>query len=248
MSTATTPKSPTAPAPLEMPGGPVARVPSLDELYRLTEVPDRRVVFRGVDWSFYEGLVDSLPASSSIHVDYDGRDLEVMAKGWTHEKINWRLDQLVGIIAVEWDIPFAGLSETTWKRPALSRGLESDNAYYFLPEKLAQYTAAWERRSDDLAYLPNPDLAIEVDISRPQVDRAGIYAALRVTEIWRFDNGQLIIERLTPEGTYEPVESSDFLPVQPGELLGWALGGPALDHDWLRWARAEIRRKREDAG
>jgi Uma2 family endonuclease len=248
MSTATTPTSPAALSPLEMPGGPVARVPSLDELYRLTEVPDRRVVFRGVDWSFYEELVDSLPASSSIHVDYDGRDLEVMAKGSRHEKINRRLDQLIVIIADEWDIPYTGLSETTWKRPALSRGLESDNAYYFLPEKLAQYTVAWERRSDDLAYLPNPDLAIEVDISRPEVDRAGIYAALRVAEIWRLVDGQLIFERLTADGTYEAVETSGFLPVKPGELLGWALGGPALDHDWQRWARAEIRRKRADAG
>ncbi len=54
MSTATTPMTPEALAPLEMPGGTVARVPSLDELRRLTEVPDRRVVFRGVDWAFYE--------------------------------------------------------------------------------------------------------------------------------------------------------------------------------------------------
>jgi Uma2 family endonuclease len=248
MSTATTTTSPADPAPLEMPGGPVARVPSLDELYRLTEVPDRRVVFRGVDWSFYEELVDSLPASSRIHVDYDGRDLEVMAKGRRHENVNRRLDQLIVIIADEWDIPYTGLNETTWKRPALSRGLESDNAYYFLPEKLAQDAAARERGSDDIVDYPDPDLAIEVDISRPQVDRAGIYAALRVAEIWRFDEGQLIFERLTPDGTYEAVEASGFLPFQPGEMLAWALGGPGVERDWLRWARAEIRRKREDAG
>ena len=59
--------------------------PSLDELRRLTEVPDRRVVFRGVDWSFYEKLVDSIPEGSNIHVNYDGRDLEIMAKGSDHE-------------------------------------------------------------------------------------------------------------------------------------------------------------------
>jgi Uma2 family endonuclease len=247
MSTATTPTSPAALTPLEMPGGPVARVPSLDELYRLTEVPDRRVVFRDVDWAFYEELVDSIPESSRIHVDYDGRDLEIMAKGSRHEKVNRRLDQLIGIIADEWDIPYTGLRETTWKRPEVSRGLESDQAYYFLPEKLAQEAAAWERGSDDIADYPNPDLAIEVDISRPQVDRPGIYAALRVAEIWRFDGVQLIFERLTPGGMYAAVDSSGFLPVQPGELLSWALGGPAGDRDWARWARAEIRRKRGDA-
>ena len=60
MSTATTPTTMAAPVPLEMPG-PVARVPSLGEIYRLTEVPDQRVVFRSVDWAFYEELVDSIP-------------------------------------------------------------------------------------------------------------------------------------------------------------------------------------------
>ena len=47
MSTATPPTPLVAPAPLEIPG-PVARISSLDDLYRLTSVPDQRVVFRHV--------------------------------------------------------------------------------------------------------------------------------------------------------------------------------------------------------
>ena len=69
-----------SPAPsLEVPG-PVTRVPSLEELERLTAVPERRVVYRNVDWSFYERLVDSIPETANIHVDYDGKDLEVMGE------------------------------------------------------------------------------------------------------------------------------------------------------------------------
>ena len=109
------------------------------------------------------------------------------------------------------------------RRRDVSCGLESDHCYYFLPEKLAQDSAAWERRSDDIADYPNPDLAIEVDDTPPQVDRAGIYAALRVAEVWRFDGDQLVIERLTPAGTYAAVDASGFLPVQ-------AARGTALDH------------------
>jgi hypothetical protein len=33
---------------------------------------------------------------------------------------------------------------------------------------------------------PNPDLAITIGISRSKIDRAGIYAALKVPELWRF--------------------------------------------------------------
>jgi hypothetical protein len=62
------------PSPLEF-KGPFAHVPALEEIERWTEVPDRRVVFRGVDWAFYDRLVDSIPESSNIHVDYDGKDV-----------------------------------------------------------------------------------------------------------------------------------------------------------------------------
>ena len=54
-------------------------VPTLDQLYQMTSVPDERVVIQGVDWGFYEQLVDSIPEGANIHVDYDGKDLELMA-------------------------------------------------------------------------------------------------------------------------------------------------------------------------
>ena len=75
-----------------------------------------------MDWGFYEALVDSIPDGSNIHVDYDGRDLEIMAKGPKHEIINRRADIVVGIVAREWVIPFAGMRESTWKRQQIARG------------------------------------------------------------------------------------------------------------------------------
>ena len=128
------------PGPLEIPG-PVLRVPSLAELERLTEVPDRRVVFRGVDWSFYDRLVESIPEGSNIHVDYDGKDLEVMGNGWEHEELADALGDFVKAVAVAMGIACKGLRETTWKRPAISRGLQSDQCYYFQPEKLSPVRA-----------------------------------------------------------------------------------------------------------
>jgi Uma2 family endonuclease len=243
MSTATTFTTSAVPPPLEIPG-PVARVPSLDELYRLTAIPDQRVVFRGVDWDFYDKLLDSIPAGSNIHVDYDGRDLEVMATGREHELARKMLGRVAETTAEELDIPYRPAGQTTWKRPEIARGLEADECYYFLPEKLAADAAALERHSKDIADYPNPDLAIEVDISRPQVDRAGIYAALAVTEIWRLEGDQVIIERLTPEGKYAPVEASGFLPLRAEEIRHWVVEESWRDLPaWARRLRAEVRRK-----
>ncbi len=243
MSTATTHTTPAYPAPLEIPG-PVAHVPPLDRLYQLTEVPDRRVVYRGVDWSFYEELADSIPEGSNIQVDYDGRDLEVMSTGRKHGKRNKLLGQFVELVAQEFAIPYSSLADTTWKRRETTRGLQSDQCYDFRPEKIAADAAALDRDSDDIDDYPGPDLAIEVDISRPQIDRAGIYAALRVPEVWRLDGDRLFIERLTPEGTYVIVESSGFLPINAVEIRRWIVEEDTTDESaWARRLRDEMKKK-----
>ncbi|MHB1559944.1 MAG: Uma2 family endonuclease [Isosphaeraceae bacterium] len=248
MTTATTPTASEALAPLEIPG-PVARVPSLEELHRLTEVPDRPVVYRGVAWGFYRQMVDSIPQGSGLHVDYDGKDLQVMTKGLDHEDFRWLLGLFIAVVTEELRIPYKGLGETTWARPDVARGLESDQCYLFAPEKLAQFAAARRRGSRDIADYPNPDLAVEVDISHPEVDRPAIYAALRVAEVWRFDHGRVFIERLTPQGTYEAVESSGFLPVQAEDVRRWLVDEDASDDSaWTRRLREEIRRRHPEGG
>ena len=231
------------PLPLEV-SGPVTAVPSLEELERLTSVPERRVVYRNVSWGFYEALVDSIPQRSPIHVDFDGKDLEVMVKGWDHEGFNSLLGRFVEVVTEELEIPCKGLGETTWKRPEIARGLEADKCYFFLPEKLAAVASARSRGSKDLADIPNPDLAIEVDISPPQTDRAGIYAALRVSEVWRMVARKVVIDRLSPEGRYVEVESSRFLPVTAAEVTRWVVEEDSSDESaWARRLRVEIRAK-----
>ena len=241
MSTATTQPAMTAPRvrgarPRD------ARVPSLLELERLTEIPEQRAVFRGVDWAFYDQLVDSVPARCPIHVDFDGTDLEVMRRGRLHERLRLKLERIVWIAAEECCVPHSGAGETTWKRPQTRCGLEADQSYYFSPEKLDADAAAISRDSDDIADYPNPDLAIEVDISLPSIERAGIYAALFVPEVWRFDGRNVIIERLTADGRYASVESSGFLPVTAEFVRRWLVDEDARDQiAWSRRLRAEIK-------
>jgi Uma2 family endonuclease len=169
-----------------------------------------------------------------------------MGKSRPHETLKRMLGRFVETMAEALGIPYRDAGETTWKRPEIARGLEADDCYYFLAEKIAQDDAASERGSMDIADYPNPDLAIEVDISSPQVDRAGIYAALRVSEIWRLEGDRVIIERLTPEGTYEPVDARGFLPVRAEEIRQWIIEEDLRDRSaWLRRLRAWIRRWRE---
>ena len=207
--------------------GPVTRVPSLEELERLTEIPDRRVVFRGVDWAFYEELVDSIPEGSNIHVDYDGKDLEVMGKGWDHEDIADSLGHFVNVVAEEIGIPCKGCarrhgsghrSREGWRRPVL-----------LLPAREDRRLRPGARVRRTSLSFPTQTWPSRWTSRGPQVDRAGIYAALGVAEVWRFDDNRIIIERLTPAGTYIAAEASGFLPVRAEEIQRWIVDEDRTD-------------------
>ena len=226
-------------------------IPSLDELYRMTAQPEQRVVIRNVEWSFYERLVDSIPPRAHIHVDYDGKDLEIMSPSPVHDGVRKLLGQLAEAVAQVLRVPYKALGQTTWRRKELARGLESDECYMFQPEKLAAVGRALARKSMNIADYPNPDLSIEVDISLPDIDRAGIYAALRVAELWRFDgeDEHVLIERLGDDGAYHPVDESGFLPIRAEEVRRWVVDENSDDHaawaERLRgWVAAELAPRR----
>jgi hypothetical protein len=81
-------------------------IPSLDELYRMTSEPDQRVVIPDVDWAFYEQLVGSIPEGANLHVDYDGKDLEIMSRSPLHDGEKKLFGQLVEAVAQELEIPY----------------------------------------------------------------------------------------------------------------------------------------------
>ena len=214
-------------------------IPTLAELEEMVREPDQRVVSRGVDYAFYERLVDSIPEWRHIHVDFDGKDLEVMSPGIQHDGDRKLLGQFVEAIAQVLRIPYKSAGQTTWKRPEIARGLEADESYYFQADKLEAVAASKARRASGIADYPNADLAIEVDISPSKVDRAGIYAALEVPEVWRFDGDQLVIEQLGDDGQYHPSETSRFLPVTPAQVRHWVVDEDSSDESaWARRLRA----------
>jgi Uma2 family endonuclease len=201
-----------------------------------------RVVFRGVDWETYSKLIDSCREGSPIKLAFDGRDLEIMTTGNQHEIFKTLIGRMVDALTEELDIAVRSVGQTTWKRPALNRGLEADHTYYFSEAKQLAADDALARDSNRVDDYPNPDLAIEIDLSRSKVDRPAIYAALMVPEVWRFDGRTMLIERITPEGFYSKVERSSFIPIDAVEISQWLLDGRASKEiPWIRRFRAWIR-------
>jgi Uma2 family endonuclease len=219
----------------------------------IVEPGDQRIAIRDVRWEIYDLLSDAVGERQRVFLAYDGKDLEIMTKGRAHEDYREILLRFVIFLTSELRIRCRGAGETAWKRPEIARGLESDLCYFFTPEKRAADAEALSRGLKGIEHYPNPDMAIEIDLSVPEIDRPGIYAALKVTELWRFDGVDFIIENLQPDGTYQPVEMSLFLPVRGEEIRRWV-----IDEDFAKdelaweqrlraWARAELM-PRQNAG
>jgi Uma2 family endonuclease len=208
---------------------------------------EHRWVVRDVGWVDYETFVDLIPEWSPLRVAFDGKDMEIMVKGRSHEKLNRLFDHFIVAVASGPELKIKTLGELTWKRPEIDRGIEADNCHYILPEKLATAAAAEARKAAEAEY-PNPDLAIEVDISPSKVDRPGIYAAMKVAELWRFDGGAFHIEQLGPDGRYATSSSSKFLLVTPADLDRWLLNEDSSDTvQWTNrirsWARRVLKKR-----
>jgi Uma2 family endonuclease len=205
--------------------------------------PDKRVVIIDVTWEDYEGLVEQMGESRNCRVAFDGKDIEMMTLGPFHERQKSLLDWFIMIVAGELKIERQPMGSTTWKRKKLKRAIESDVCYYFDPAKLTAAAAA--AHSDDVDLYPNPDLAAEVDISPPKIDRPGIYAALQVPEFWRVRNRAVSIEQLGPDGTYAPVPHSRFLPVRAEDVTRWVFSEDssslvAWEGRLRQWVRDEL--------
>ena len=194
--------------------------PAPSSAFVIVQGGDQRTVFPGVDWHTYQQLSEATGESPPFRLIYDGKDLEIMVTGNVHERYKDWLIMIVNAVTMGLDLDYVPCGETTWKTEI--RALEADLSYYFDPEKVRVAEEAFARKSMDPADYPRPDLAIEIDMSPPQVDRPAIYKDLGVTEVWRLVKGQeLIIEQLQGDGTYAPIEQSRFLRIRGEDVVRW---------------------------
>lgn len=164
-------------------------------------------VLRGVRWETYQALALDLAETPSKKLTYDRGILEIMTPLPAHEANKRFLGRIVELTTDVLGLEIYSLGSTTWSKENLQKGIEPDECYYITNEKLVRGKQVFNLDID-----PVPDLVIEIDITNSSLDRLGIYAALGVKEVWRFDGRQLLIYVLG-EGCYEVRENSEVLPV-----------------------------------
>ncbi len=166
------------------------------------------VVVSGVRWQTYQALLDDV-GNRRIRLTYDRGNLEIMAPLFRHEAYAGVLGRLVNALADAAKVRVKSGWSTTFKREDLERGLEPDRCFY-----IRNLRAILGKLDLDLSHDPPPDLAIEIDIMSSCLDRLGIYAALGVPEVWRFD-GQQFEVLLRQDGGYVRADESPTFPTLP---------------------------------
>jgi len=200
---------------------------------------ERRVVIRDVGWQGYQTLL-KLVGDQPVRLTYNRGDVELMSPLSRHERNKSRLGRMVEILTEELDIPMIAMGATTLKREDLDKGLEADESFY-----LASLSQITDVEHLDMNVDPPPDLAIEIEITQSVLNRLGIYGALGVPEIWRFDGKRLRILLRQDDGAYRETEQSEALPWISREELGhFVVEGSGTDTQWTkafrRWVRETI--------
>ncbi len=173
---------------------------------------EQRVVLDSISWSTYVAILNDAENRRG-RIAYDQGVLEIMSPSKVHEKIKRLIGGMVEAFTEELQIERESAGSTTFKRQDVARGFEPDECYYL------QHAAAVRAKDDiDLMVDPPPDLVIEVDISQTSLKKFGIYSALKIPEIWRYDGETLHIHVLREDG-YAEVHQSAVLPRLPIQTL-----------------------------
>ncbi|MEB3178357.1 MAG: Uma2 family endonuclease [Nostocaceae cyanobacterium] len=203
-----------------------------------TAIPaEQRTVLHNVSWATFEALLRDTGEDRGSRFAYDCGTLEIMTPLFEHENPKCNFRNFIVALAEELGIEVKSAGSTTLKRKTAKKGIEPDECFYIQNEPVVR-----DRQTLDLKTDPPPDLAIEIDITSSSVDKLGIYSALAVPELWRYNGEELKFYQLL-EGQYVEREFSIAFPLVSVREMGRfiqmskSMGEIALLKEFRGWVR-----------
>lgn len=197
---------------------------------------EQRVILDNISWSTYLAILKDAESCRG-RIAYDRGVLEIMSPSKVHEHVKRLIGRMIEAFTEELNIDIESASSTTFKREDLARGFEPDECYY-----IAHAEVVRGKDDIDMTVDPPPDLIIEVDISRSSLNKFGIYRALGIPEVWRYD-GETLRLYVLHNGDYVEVQQSTVLPQLPiDDLRSFlnqrsSLGETQLMRQFRTWVR-----------
>jgi Uma2 family endonuclease len=167
----------------------------------------QRIYLHDVSWEEFEQILQELGEKRVTRIAYSAGELEIRMPSPEHERIKVLISNLLVVLLEELDLPWEPLGASTFKNARMKTGIEPDDCFY-----LSNCQAIVGKKRLNLTIDPPPDLAIEIDLTSPT--QLSAYEALGVPEIWRYQQGKLVIFILV-EGHYLESTSSSLFPAIP---------------------------------
>jgi len=175
--------------------------------------PETTLTLRGVSWETYEDLLEAVGEAPALRISYNEGVLQIMTVSFEHEYFAEVIARLVDRLSMVLDLRILFFGRATMKKQKKLKGSEPDACFY-----VQSSAKIGNRFRLDLNTDPAPDIVVEVDIHHESLSKFPIYAALGVTEIWRYDGTRISIHHLQDE-QYVEVETSPSLPILTASLL-----------------------------
>lgn len=205
-----------------------------------TPVEGSRLVLHHISWEMYEKLLEIFALHPKLRMIYYKGTLELMTPLSDHETYSWTLGRLLIVLSEELGLEIRGLKSTTWRSEPKAVGKEADECFYIQNE-----LAVRNKLKIDLKNDPPPDLAIKIDTTNSSIDKMAVYAELRVPEVWRFEDGKIIINILTDTSYVDSETSLAFGSFPVKELarfiqLDSQKGENARMREFRGWVRSQL--------
>jgi Uma2 family endonuclease len=166
-----------------------------------------RVLLRNISWDTYTALLDDV-GDSSARLTYDHGLLEIEVPSRLHELIKAIVAEMLATVMKRLGVPYEPAGATTWRKHASLRGLEADECYH-----IQSVDRVIGKSELDLSIDPPPDLAIEIQVIPPAIDKVDMYRGLGVPELWRVHaDSSCEILVLDDARKYHPAPSSAAIP------------------------------------
>jgi Uma2 family endonuclease len=172
---------------------------------------EKRTILENISWQTFKAMLSEMGSQRNNRIAYDSGTLEIMTPLMSHENSNRLIEVFIGVICEEMGLEIKRTGSLTLTRDDLERGGEPDSSYYIQNEFLVR-----DKENIDLEKDPPPDLVLEVEYSRPAINKLNLYAAMNIPEFWRFDGKVLRVYALVGQ-QYREVENSptfDSIPVK----------------------------------
>jgi Uma2 family endonuclease len=174
---------------------------------------DSKLLLRNVTWDEYERMLDYVSDPAGLRMTYDNGTLQIMTTSAEHERYTRFFETLCTIISLRRRINIISVGSATMRKRPPRQGNEPDASFYVQSAPLIG-----NRRDIDFEVDPPPDIAVEIDLHRDSISKFSIYAALGVSELWRYDGVTLRIDLLEGED-YVPASQSRSLPILTNKVL-----------------------------